>query len=94
MPSPSLLKILSIFVKLAYDVLKVGTVGKIEDEDNHKKYVSSKRQGKILRKIIKDIVKDNIFKYKPIGAMTEYHQYAKEKGKATVHGIICAITIT
>ena len=53
MPSPSLLKILSIFVKLAYDVLKVGTVGEIEDEDNHKKYVSSKRQGKILRKLLR-----------------------------------------
>ena len=51
MPSPSLLKMLSLFVKLASEVLKLGIVDENEYEDNHEKYVARQRQLDILRKI-------------------------------------------
>ena len=43
MPTPSLLKNLSIFVKLVSEVLKVGTVDENKYNDNHAKDVTRQR---------------------------------------------------
>ena len=50
-PSLSLLKNVSLFVKLASEVLKVVTADKNEYGDNNEKYVTRKRQGKLLVKL-------------------------------------------
>ena len=51
MPFIALLIMLLLFLKLASEVLKVGTVHENEYKDNHEKDAASQRQGEIIRKL-------------------------------------------
>ena len=93
MLTPSLLKKLFLFVKLAYEVFRIRIVEENEYKYNHEKGVERQRQGRILKKLLIITGNDIIFKYNNIGAVIYYDQDTKEKGKSEVDEIACAVAV-